>query len=174
MLRPSPHFGKKRVWVEWLAYCHRQRRPKRPPPRTTMIKSCMSLSDFGSPWTTMEVRGRKKRQNPLIIVLLSHDDASEIRGLKLLAETGIRQVQIYGRFHPSATLVPPFSPPCRSCRAVMWSLMRAALPNLRKWPGPLFSRRARLQAVSPANSSLCTASRIMRPRRASMQCNLQI
>jgi hypothetical protein len=33
---------------------------------------------------------------------------------------GIRQAQIYGRFRPSATLVPPFSPPGRSCRGVMF------------------------------------------------------
>jgi hypothetical protein len=34
-------------------------------------------------------------------------------------EGEIRQAQIYGRFRPSATLVPPFSPPGRSCRGVM-------------------------------------------------------
>jgi hypothetical protein len=36
----------------------------------------------------MEVRGREKRQNPLIIEALPRDDAREIRGLKIgLAET---------------------------------------------------------------------------------------
>jgi hypothetical protein len=36
----------------------------------------------------MEVRGREKRQNPLIIEALPRDDAREISGLKIgLAET---------------------------------------------------------------------------------------